>query len=418
VSRSQGANTFLHFKEETVYGTKPTGNWHKLPFFKSDMGAEQPLIQNNLLGQGREPQDSNLDVVTNEGGFGIPADVRNLGYWLKMLMGAPTTVQVAATGTILFPAQPLANDTITINGTVFTYVAASPTTFQILIGADLSATLANTTTKLNGSADVNVTPATYSDDTVDTLIITHDTLGSAGNAFTLAADAATVSGATLTGGGYRHTFKSGSATLPSFSAEIAHINVPNYRVNVGGVLDTMQFTFARSGTPEIQVGAIARNEETFATSQAGTPDSKTLTLLNQFNGQIKLDGAQATVTGGGFTYANTLEKVDNIEPLGLIAAADPTQIKINGNIDVRFKDTVLLDKAAAGTPVALEYNYTKLLHERVVWTFPRVILPKPKVSVDGPVGVQVSFGWEAAFDSASAISGKCELYNDVASYPA
>lgn len=418
MSRSYGSNTFLRFKEESVYGVKPTGNYHNLPFFKSDMGAEQPLIPNNLLGQGREPQDSNLDVVSNEGGFGIPADVRNIGYWLKMLMGAPTSVEVAATGTIKFPAQPTANDTITINGVVFTFVAAAPTGVEILIGSDLADTLSNAVIKLNGSADVDVDDATYTDDTVDTLIITHDTVGAAGNAFTLAASVGTVSGATLQGGAWRHTFNSGALTLPSFSAEIAHVNVPNYRVNVGCVLGNMQFTFARSGTPEISVTSIARNEEPFATSQAGTPDSKTLTLLNQFHGQIKLDGAQAIVTGGAFTYENSLEKVDNIEPLGLLAAVDPTQIKINGNIDVRFADTVLLDKATAGTPVALEYNYTKLLHERIVWTFPRVLLPKPKVSVDGPGGVQVSFPWEAAFDSGSGVSAKCELYNDVPSYPA
>lgn len=417
MGRSYGSNTFLHFKEESAYGIKATGNYHQLPFFKTDMGAEQPLIPNNLLGQGREPQDSNLDVVTNEGGFGIPADVRNIGYWLKMLMGAPTSVEVAATGTIKFPAQPSVSDTITINGVVFTFVGAAPSAVEILIGSDLADTLDNCLTSLNGSADTDVDDATYTEDGVDTLIITHDTIGSAGNAFTLAASVGTPIGATLQGGAWRHTFSSGALTLPSFSAEVAHVNVPSYRVNVGCVLGTLQVSHTRSGTPEITLGSIARNEEPFVTSQAGTPDSKVLTLLNQFHGQIKLDGAQAAVTAGGFTYDNTLEKVDNIEPLGLILAVDPTNIKITGNIDVRFADTVLLDKATAGTPVALEYNYTKLLHERIVWTFPRVLLSKSKVPVDGPGGVQASFQWEAAFDSVSGKSGKCELYNDVASYP-
>ncbi len=70
--------------------------------------------------------------------------------------------------------------------------------------------------------------------------------------------------------------------------------------------------------------------------------------------------------------------------------------RLSGTIEVRFADTTLVDKASSGTPVDLEFSYTlnaglicKLLaHE--------VYLPKPKLSVDGPGGVQASFDFQGA----------------------
>ena len=130
-------------------------------------------------------KDSNGDVDTN---------TRALYHF------GDSTEAVAATGTITFSANPTATDTITINGTAFTYVASGATGAQINIGSDLAATLAETKAVLNASADTDVDDATYDHNGSTVLTITHDTAGSAGNSFTLAASAATVSGSTLSGG--------------------------------------------------------------------------------------------------------------------------------------------------------------------------------------------------------------------------
>lgn len=60
-----------------------------------------------------------------------------------------------------FSAQPLADSTISINGTVFTFKAAGAAGNQVNIGADLAATLANLATVLNASAVAGVALATY-----------------------------------------------------------------------------------------------------------------------------------------------------------------------------------------------------------------------------------------------------------------
>lgn len=70
-------------------------------------------------------------------------------------------------------------------------------------GADLAETLGEIESKFNASTDARLTPATYNADIPNSKItVTYDTVGQAGNAFTLAENstAITVSGATLSGG--------------------------------------------------------------------------------------------------------------------------------------------------------------------------------------------------------------------------
>jgi hypothetical protein len=119
--------------------------------------------------------------------------------------GATSTLSFAsaptAFGSLTFALNPSGAATITIGGTVVTFVSALTTGNQILIGANLAATLANAVTFLNQSADVNLSKATYSVNQAGTALqIVYKTPGTAGNTFTLAASVATPSGATLSGG--------------------------------------------------------------------------------------------------------------------------------------------------------------------------------------------------------------------------
>jgi hypothetical protein len=58
------------------------------------------------------------------------------------------------------------------------------------------------------------------------------------------------------------------------------------------------------------------------------------------------------------TYSNILEKIETIRDDGLIEGADPTIASLTGRIDVRFADTTLIDIAADGTPLDVEFAYT------------------------------------------------------------
>ena len=94
----------------------------------------------------------------------------------------------------------VAGHTITINGVVFTYRTAENTSVDIVRDSTLSLTIDATFAKLNASVNASVDDATYAKSGTTILTITHDTAGTGGNAFTIAASNATASGATLSGG--------------------------------------------------------------------------------------------------------------------------------------------------------------------------------------------------------------------------
>jgi hypothetical protein len=108
---------------------------------------------------------------------------------------------VAATGTITFTGLPSENDTITVNGVVFTFKAAPVAATDIDIKTDATTQAAEVVAVLSASTNPLLTLASY-DNAAGVLTVTHIGHGSRGNAFTLAESAAncTVSGATLTGG--------------------------------------------------------------------------------------------------------------------------------------------------------------------------------------------------------------------------
>jgi len=119
--------------------------------------------------------------------------------------GATSTLSFAsaptAFGSVTYSTNPSAAATVTIGGTAVTYVSAITTGNQILIGANLAATLANAVTFLNQSTDTNLSKAVYSVNQAGTALqIVYKTAGTAGNAFTLAGSVGTVSGTTLSGG--------------------------------------------------------------------------------------------------------------------------------------------------------------------------------------------------------------------------
>lgn len=424
MARSYGAAATLLALKESTYGVKPTGNWEKFAFVSSDLSAEQNLISSDLLGQGREPRAPFRDVINDEGNLVIPVEGRDFGRWLQLLLGNPTSAGVAATGDITFTVNPSAGHTVTINGVVWTFVASGATGTQTNIGGSLAATLTQLATDLNASVNASITPVTYANVGGTKLGFTHDTLSAVGNAFTIASGNANgvASGATLSGGGYTHTFISGAASLPSFAAEIGHTNVPAYFVHTGCMLNSMAMNFQRSGSANATLNIIAQGETRFASTQGGTPTNRVYKPFSQFNGSIKRNNVSlANITGAQFTYSNGMQAVPTIRNDALIEGVDPTTISVNGSIDVRFADTVLVDDAINNTAIELELAY-KLAgldgnNFSLTWTFHEVYLPRPRIPVSGPGGVQASFNWQGVYDDALTKSVTVVLKNDVTSYP-
>jgi len=91
MARAHGARAQMALAFETLYGTPPATGWWRMPFASTTLGAEQPLLNSELLGQGRDPTAPIKDAVTADGDVVVPIDVAGFGLWLKAAFGAPTT---------------------------------------------------------------------------------------------------------------------------------------------------------------------------------------------------------------------------------------------------------------------------------------------------------------------------------------
>ena len=67
----------------------------RVPFASTSLGAEQPLLNSELLGYGRDPLAPVKDAVTADGDVVVPIDAAAFGFWLKAAFGAPTTTGTA-----------------------------------------------------------------------------------------------------------------------------------------------------------------------------------------------------------------------------------------------------------------------------------------------------------------------------------
>jgi hypothetical protein len=77
--------------EAPTYGQAAAGNYIRMPFNRCNLGSEQGLIDDPVLGQGRDPLAPLQDVINDDGDIVAPVDPRYLGLWLTGLFGDPDT---------------------------------------------------------------------------------------------------------------------------------------------------------------------------------------------------------------------------------------------------------------------------------------------------------------------------------------
>ena len=413
MARAYGSSATLLLKRETAYGQAAAGDYIRIPFNRCTLGSEQGLIDDPVLGQGRDPYAPLQDVIMDEGEIVVPVDPRYIGLWLTGLFGDPTSSTVAAAGYIDFAVNPSDQDTVTLGGTVWTFVSGAASGDETQIQATATQTIDRLVTDLNASADANIAEATYSRPAgTQRLLVTHDTAGAAGNAFTLAA--AMVSGSTLTGGGNSHVFASGDDDLPSYTVEVGHKQVPAYFRHGGVVIGSIALEFTRAGPAAATIQCVAQGEERFVTSQGGTPSKLDFKRISQFQGAISRGGTAVTnLTAGSLTYANNLEKIETIRSDGRIDGADPTVASLTGSIEVRFADTTLIDLASNGTAVDLEFAYEIDSGLKLTFEAHEVYLPKPALTVEGPGGVSARFDFQGARNETEGRMLTVTLVNDL-----
>ncbi len=203
-----------------------------------------------------------------------------------IVLGAPYAGN--ATGFINFTASgnPSPGDTITLDGTVWTFVASGATGPQTNIQGTIGFTLAQLITDLQASVDPNVSEGFYDflSGAVDKLLVTGKQAGALGTTFTLAASAAAPSGAHLTLGtvfpGIGYTFDLGATA----NGSLVFITDPSWtgadRIDVIDTFfiwnapGTNQFWSSTSNTP------ITPIDPTYVASKSGYPDRLASIIVN------------------------------------------------------------------------------------------------------------------------------------------
>ena len=79
MARAQGARALMALAFETTYGTPPAGGFTRMPFASTSLGAEQPLLNSELLGYGRDPLAPIKDAVMADGDVVVPVHFES--YW-------------------------------------------------------------------------------------------------------------------------------------------------------------------------------------------------------------------------------------------------------------------------------------------------------------------------------------------------
>ena len=96
MARAYGSSATLLLKREFAYGQAAAGDYIRIPFNRCTLGSEQGLIDDPVLGQGRDPYAPLQDAIMDEGEIVVPVDPRYIGLWLTGLLGTPTTTDDSA----------------------------------------------------------------------------------------------------------------------------------------------------------------------------------------------------------------------------------------------------------------------------------------------------------------------------------
>ncbi|MGR3721197.1 MAG: phage tail tube protein, partial [Paracoccus sp. (in: a-proteobacteria)] len=142
-----------------------------------------------------------------------------------------------------------------------------------------------------------------------------------------------------------------------------------------------------------------------------------LRRFGHFNGSITRNGAAlGNVVSAQITYANNLDRIETIRADGRIDGADPSIAALTGSIEVRFADSTLVTQAMDGEACALDFSYALPSGESFTFTVHAVYLPRPRIEISGPQGVQATFDWQAARDSTLGRMCTATLINDREEY--
>lgn len=414
---------------ETTFGANPgSAAGLIMPFNACEILEKQNLIEVGTIRGNRNPVQPVLGRKSVDGSLTVPMDYNAIGYWLKSLLGDPTTTNLSTAGYL--------TGAISVDDTIGTWTAVTDGSFNITINGS-----ANDITGLNFSTDSDMddvaariqaairvvatggftlATVTYTAST-KYFKITSGTLGTASSValLTAAASGTNISGASFmkcaaspaaaTAGvtQYQHLFKVGDSQ-PSLVLSKEFSDISQYFLYNGCKISTFQHAFGEDKEYVASMEVMGAGRTLSGSAYDGSATEVTLDRINGFQASLKEGGStSAIVTGGDFTINAGLD--GNQYVLGSTGKRGDIPegiMQVSGTIAALFTDATLLNKGINATESSLEVIYTKDTVTSLSFEFPEIQYEVTDPVVTGPVGAMVNLAWRGFYTNdadASAV---------------
>jgi hypothetical protein len=389
MSQAKGALSQVVIDFETTFGSDPVSvAGIVVPFnYPFDLGGSRPLKEANNTNRGRRdagmPFYGQFDV---KGGGTIPIDQIALGYWLRALLGAPTTGAPASDTIDNAAAVDKVGDYVGIPITGHAFIAGQPVT-------------------ITGSNNYDGTHIIYSK-TVNEIVIP-----AVYAVETFAGDETVVSGV------YTHVFKP-AAAVESMVVEKGYTNITQYLKANGVKLNKFEMDFGGDGELVAKLDFIGGDEAGSGTPYDVSPTVLAFSRFHNMQASIKEGGATvATVQSGKFAISNDLDNscyvIDGSG--GKRSDVPEGECLVSGALKAMFSDLALLNKALNGTESSLEIKFTAGVYS-LTFTFAELLYEYKSPSIlKGGIWVEPTFNAYYEDDAGNA-AVTVTLVNNHASY--
>ena len=111
-----------------------------------------------------------------------------------------------------------------------------------------------------------------------------------------------------------------------------------------------------------------------------------------------------------------MERIEEVRNDGLLGGIEPHMAALSGQLTLRHATSDHIDAAIAKTPKALTLELARSASQSLVFSMPRVFLSRPKVGIEGPGGISVTYDWIAAQGTDGSAMVTATLINAVEAY--
>jgi hypothetical protein len=407
MTQAIGAMMQCLLQRETVFRTRPTpAAAFKMPFTKYNIGRDPQKIRDPSISSSPLPGKSGLGDAIVAGSIESILDLRSIGHWLALLLGAPTTYKAVTkqptncTGVTIQYAE--ATTTVgagtlafTFSGKTLTWKAQGDAT----AGTAVNVTAGGTFTLQSGTAAhsivVTVSAAALpAADKTDADITVHATMKC-------------------------HVFPINLTKRPSAMLELGHLDTGEYYRTLGAMVNKLSYDLT-AREQNITLDIIAGDETKQAAVHDAAPTSYASARASGSGGVIS-DGATSnlgTLVAGSIEIGNNMtgySLVDGREGYGLI---DQGELTIQGKIKTVFESAGAYQLARDSASTRMRLGSTALVGTdtfALYWDMPNVELVEKTVPKDGKSGLFVDVDWLCHRDTAGTLP-IVSLINDVTGY--